>query len=89
VLFLFRIINGFYDEQNRLAEFIDYAAGNTQDQNVTAFSKQPLGLPRSETQTLIERNAQSNIFCELPSISGEYVRRVKRNASICLRPVLG
>jgi hypothetical protein len=73
----FHVINGFYNDQKHIAEFVDYAAGSTLNHNMPAFAKLPPPLPASETQALVELDVQSNLFGNLPQIPGGYVPRLK------------
>jgi tetratricopeptide (TPR) repeat protein len=71
----FQVINGFYNEAKRTAEFMDYGDGSTRNEDVATFARPPVKPPPSETQALINLDVQSNIFGNLPATPEGYVRR--------------
>ena len=71
----FGIVNGFYNEQRRTSEFIDYADGATRSDDVAAFSREPVKPPPSDTAGQIELDVQSNTFGNLPPVPEGYVKR--------------
>src|SRR5205807_6623520 len=57
------------------AEFLDYASGRMQREELAKFLVVPAPLPASETHGLPALDVQSNVFGNLPSVPHGYVHR--------------
>lgn len=70
----FMLPNGSYSKQG-FAEFIDYATGNTESGDLSAYLTPPAPLPASETEGMVALDVQSNVFGNLPPAPKGYIER--------------